>query len=329
MDWFPTPASESADDIDTLYDILLIFSVPIFILVMTIAIYSVFKFRARPGDMRDGAPIHGNTRLEIIWVTIPFLIVTGLAIYSWIVLDDIEASQADEMRVNVTGQQFTWSFEYPQGGRQDPVRSTELVLPVDRPVLFKVKSNDVLHSFWVPQFRLKTDAVPGITTQIRLTPDREGSYEVVCAELCGLGHSTMRQRVRVIPEQEFATWLEEQQQPAEPEDGGDGGGGGAQGRQVFTAAGCGACHTFSDAGSSSQTGPNLDELAQVAGEREPGTPAEDYVRQSIVDPNAFVVEGFDEGIMPQNFEQQLSPEELDALVEYLLDVNEDGGGDSE
>ena len=89
MDWFPAEASSAAHPIDRLYDVLLIFSVPIFVLVMSVAIYSVIKFRARPGDMGDGAPIHGNTRLEVFWVAIPFLIVSGLAIYGWVVLDDI------------------------------------------------------------------------------------------------------------------------------------------------------------------------------------------------------------------------------------------------
>src|SRR5918911_523903 len=150
IDWFPEPAATSADKIDTLYDVLLICSVPVFVLVMTIAIYSVVRFRARPGDMRDGPPIHGNTRLEVVWVTIPFLMVTALAIYAWIVLDDIEAKQPNELVVNVTGQQFTWTFEYPK----EKVKSPELVLPVNRPVHFRIHSKDVIHSFWVPAFRL-------------------------------------------------------------------------------------------------------------------------------------------------------------------------------
>ena len=125
MDWFPEQGSTAADDIDTLYDVLLIASVPVFVLVMTIAIYCVIRFRARPGDLSDGAPIHGNTRLEIIWVTIPFLMVTALAIYGWIVLDDIEAKKPNELRVNVTGQQFAWRFEYPA----QKVQSNQLVLP--------------------------------------------------------------------------------------------------------------------------------------------------------------------------------------------------------
>ncbi|MGH8733324.1 MAG: cytochrome c oxidase subunit II transmembrane domain-containing protein, partial [Burkholderiales bacterium] len=113
IDWFPADASTAATDIDTVYDVLLICSVPVFVLVMTIAIYSVVRFRAKPGDMGDGAPIHGNTRLEVIWVTIPFLMVSALAAYGWIVLDDIEAKKPNEMVVRVIGQQFTWNFEYP------------------------------------------------------------------------------------------------------------------------------------------------------------------------------------------------------------------------
>ena len=126
-------------------------------------------------------------------------------------LDDIEAKQPNELVVNVTGQQFTWTFEYP------PRRwsSTELVLPEDRPVDFRIKTKDVIHSFWVPEFRLKSDAVPGLTTKIRLTPDRVGRYQVVCAELCGLGHSTMRQNVRVVPEGEFDAWLDEQREASQ------------------------------------------------------------------------------------------------------------------
>jgi cytochrome c oxidase subunit 2 len=216
MDWFPEDASTASDDIDLLYDVLLIFSVPIFVLVMTIAIYSVIKFRARPGVSGDGAPIHGNTRLEVFWVTVPFLIVAGLAVYGWFVLDDIEAKQPNEMVVNVTGRQFTWTFEYPQ----EKVNSTDLLLPKDRPVEFRIRSNDVIHSFWVPEFRLKSDAVPGLTTTIRLTPNKVGQWQVVCAELCGLGHSTMRQQVRVLEEPEFNSWVERQRRSQQEEEEG-------------------------------------------------------------------------------------------------------------
>ncbi len=240
IDWFPEQASTASDDIDLLYDVLLIASVPVFVLVMSVAIYSVLAFRAKPGDLSDGEPIHGNTRLEVIWVTIPFIMVSALAVYGWIVLEDIEAKKADTLVVNVTGQQFAWSFDYPA----ERVKSNQLVLPKDRPVEFRIKTRDVLHDFWVPEFRLKSDAVPGLTTKIRLTPSRLGNYDVVCAELCGIGHSTMRQSVRVIQPRAYQAWVDERKQSAG--DGGAAAAGGdtaAAGKQLFTDTGCGSCHT--------------------------------------------------------------------------------------
>jgi cytochrome c oxidase subunit II len=316
IDWFPENAAGAATKIDDLYDVLLICSVPVFVLVMTIAIYSVVRFRAKPGDMSDGAPIHGNTRLEIIWVTIPFIMVTALAIYGWITLDDLEAKQKNEMVVKVTGQQFTWTFEYPS----EKVNSPELVLPVNRPIEFKIQTKDVIHSFWVPQFRLKSDAVPGLTTAIRLTPDKVGRYEVVCAELCGLGHSTMRQFVRVLPTSEFNTWVSKRRKAAGGGGGGGAGGGGggeqtagANGEEIFTSAGCTGCHTLKAAGSTATVGPNLGKLQKANAA---------FIRQSIVDPSAEVEKGYQDGVMPQNFGEQLSKEELDALVKYLLESQE-------
>jgi cytochrome c oxidase subunit II len=326
IDWFPTRASGSAGEIDTLYDVLLIVSVPIFVLVMTVAIYSVVKFRARPGDTRDGAPIHGNTRLEIVWVAIPFILVTGLAIYGWVVLNDIEAKEPNTLRVNVTGRQFTWSFSYPDNGR---VQSARLVLPVNRPVEFHINTKDVIHSFWVPQFRLKSDAVPGLTTRIRVTPDRVGNYEVVCAELCGLGHAAMRNAVQVVPASRFRSWLASRQKAAGggAPGGGGGGGGAAAGKDLFTANGCGACHTLSDAGTNGNVGPKLDDLAAAAKRfgKQRKESAEEYVHESIVDPRAFTVPGFPGNVMPTTFGRQLSDAQIDTLVKYLLSVSRGKG----
>jgi cytochrome c oxidase subunit 2 len=220
IDWFPAAATSRSGDIDTLYDVLLIVSVPIFVLVMTVAIYSVVRFRARPGDMGDGEPIHGNTRLEVVWVAVPTIIVSVLAAYAWIVLNDVEAKQKNEMHVRVIGQQFAWHFQYlDEQGR--PTTNT-LYLPKDRPVKFDVVTRDVIHSFWVPSFRLKTDTVPGLTTHIRVTPNKLGTFDIVCAELCGLGHSTMRQNAHVVSQEAFDAWLAKQK-------GGATGGGSAPG----------------------------------------------------------------------------------------------------
>src|ERR687894_1285044 len=188
IDWFPVPASEQAGPIDTLWDVLLIASVPIFVLMQTIVLFSAWKFRMRPGDeLKDGPPIHGHTRLEVIWTAIPAILLVGLCTYAFVVLQDIEKAEANTMEVRVVGEQFTWNFYYRQGGEE--IASSQLWLLVGRPVRFTVQSKDVIHDFWVPAFRMKIDAVPGIDTHLRVTPERQGEYPVVCAELCGLGHS--------------------------------------------------------------------------------------------------------------------------------------------
>lgn len=214
IDWFPAQGSSAAPKIDNLYDVLLIASVPVFVLVMSVALYSVFAFRAKPGDMSDGEPIHGNTKLEIVWTAFPAILLVGLCTYAYTVLTDIEKKPKHEMVVNVTGQQFAWSFEYPRPGGGKPVKSDQLYLPDGAHVLFKIKSLDVIHDFWVPQFRLKIDAVPGLTTSYRVKTTRVGTYQVVCAELCGLGHSTMRQTAHVMPAARFNSWIAKKRQAA-------------------------------------------------------------------------------------------------------------------
>jgi len=319
IDWFPSQASTQADDVDRLYDWLLIASVPVFVLVMTVAIYCVVKFRAQPGDERDGEPIHGDPKLEFIWVVIPFLIVAALSVYGWVALNDQEEKKPNTMVVHVISQQFAWGFEYPQPSGP-PVRSDELLLPVDRPIEFKVESKDVLHSFFVPDFRVKQDAVPGLTVTTNTTPSKVGSFPILCAELCGLGHSTMRQTVRVMPSSEFTAWLDgEKLALREGEKTGL-----AAGREVFSTAGCAGCHTLADAKAEAATGPPLDGLAEVAAARDPKQTLKEYVRESIEDPNALVVKGYGP-LMPPNYRSQLSARQIEDLVDYLASVSAPSG----
>lgn len=319
IDWFPADAAKQANPIDTLYDVLMIVSVPIFVLVMTVVLYSAWAFRMRPGqENEDGPPIHGNTRLEVVWTAIPAILLVSLCSYAYAVLTDIEEKDAGALVVNVRAVQFAWSYSYPQeGGRA--VETTRLMLPKGRQVVFKIRSEDVIHDFWVPAFRVKIDAVPGITTEVRATPEQLGTYPVVCAELCGLGHATMRSTAYVVSPAAFDRWLADQQAPAPaPSAGGGGGGGGgadlaALGRQTFADAGCGGCHTLADAGASGTTGPDLDRVL-------PGM-SEDELRTSIVDPDAEIAAGYEAGIMPQTFGDSLSSQQLDGLVAYLATVS--------
>jgi cytochrome c oxidase subunit II len=222
FDWFGDAASDEAGPIDTLFDVMVVLSSFVFSIVLVMLGYAIWKFRAKPGDESDGEPIHGNTKLEIAWTVIPTIIVLGGAVYSWIVLDDIEAKADDRLPVNVTAQQFKWTFEYPDSG----VTSDELHVPVDRQLELHLTALDVIHSFWVPEWRIKRDLVPAglggdeIDNEVVVTPDTEGNYSVVCTELCGLGHSTMRAFVTVESQDDFDQWISEQQQAASGSSGG-------------------------------------------------------------------------------------------------------------
>ena len=317
IDWFPVPASEQAGPIDTLWDVLLIASVPVFVLVETIVIYCAIKFRMRPGEeLKDGPPIHGNTKLEIIWTAIPAILLVGLCTYAYVVLTDIEKAEANSMNVRVVGEQFTWTFYYPgEGG--DEISSPQLYLPANTPVNFTVQSKDVIHDFWVPAFRMKTDAVPGIDTHVRVTTtDRMGEFPVVCAELCGLGHSTMRQSAHVMTREDF-----------------DAQAGGARprarrgrrrwrrrretdGKTLFTdAARADSLQVVPHARRRRRDGHHRPEPRRGRADL-----SEAQIRESIADPDAKVTEGFAPGLMPR-YGDTLTDEQIDALAKYLKEVD--------
>lgn len=211
--WFPVQASTQAKNTDRLYHVLVIASIPIFVVIVTVILYCVWHFRMRPGEeLKDGAPIHGNTRLEVFWTAIPTVLMLGLVGYSFVVLHQNEKRPAKQIEIGVTGQQFFWTFQYPHsvtGGA--PIDSYALYLPKNESVYFDIRSKDVIHSFFIPAFRLQEDAVPGITTHYRATPDRLGSYPVVCDLLCGAGHSLMRSTVHVVTPARFQEWIKSQQ----------------------------------------------------------------------------------------------------------------------
>jgi cytochrome c oxidase subunit II len=207
--WFPSEASKQAKNTDHLYHVLVIACIPIFVLVVTVILYCVWQFHMKPGEeLKDGPPIHGNTRLEVFWTVMPAVLLLGMLAYSFVVLHNNEKKPAREIRVGVTAQQFAWTFQYPPsvtGGR--PVQTTQLYLPEGESVKFELHSKDVIHAFWIPAFRLQQDVVPGITTSYRATPIKLGTYLVVCNLLCGLGHALMRTQVHVMPQAAFETWL--------------------------------------------------------------------------------------------------------------------------
>jgi cytochrome c oxidase subunit 2 len=206
INWDGAEDSTAAPKIDNLLNIMIVLSSLIFAIVVVALGYALFKFRAKPGDESDGEPIHGNTRLEITWTIIPTIIVLFSGGWSWKVLDEIEERTGNEVTVDVFSQQYAWSFGYP--GKEYAYSQGVLHVPVNRQIVFKMHSQDVIHSFWVPQWRIKKDNVPGITTTAIVTPDKTGTYQLICTELCGFGHASMRAKVVVEPEAKWEKWVE-------------------------------------------------------------------------------------------------------------------------
>jgi cytochrome c oxidase subunit II len=211
ISWDGQQGSTAAPKIDELLDVMIVLSSFVFSLVMVMLFYALWKFKAKPGDESDGEPIHGNTRLEVAWTLIPTIIVLFGGGYSWKVLNDIEAKADNAMTVSVFSQQYAWSFAYPEAGYV--WNEGELHVPVNRQIQFKMHAQDVIHSFWVPEWRIKKDNVPGITTTAIVTPDKVGTYQLICTELCGYGHASMRAKVVVEPEAKFEKWLAGLKQP--------------------------------------------------------------------------------------------------------------------
>jgi cytochrome c oxidase subunit 2 len=350
--WFPTDASIQAHNIRTLYDVLLIASVPIFVLVETVVLYSVWKFRMKPGEEeKDGPPIHGNTRLEVLWTAIPAVLIIGLCTYAYTVLRSNEKTHPGKaLLVNVTERQFAFEFSYPMAGGKQVV-SPDLYLPKGQPVVFHLRSLDVVHSFFVPEFSEKIDAVPGITTDLRVTPTRLGTYPAECTELCGAGHSLMRASVRVLTPTAFKTWLSSQKPNGAPPVGtppsfaaqpGVPGAGAAPaasssgssaaatspaaGKAVFTGpGGCGSCHTLAAAGTTGTIGPDLtqrlkSDCADPKSEAIRGKTLADCIKTAITKPYAYLPTGYHAGVMPSNFSTTLSSTQIQALVNFLSSV---------
>ncbi|PWU24411.1 MAG: cytochrome c oxidase subunit II [Candidatus Rokuibacteriota bacterium] len=315
--WLPPSASKQRDRIDFVFWFATGICIFVFTVVATLSVYALVKFRAPPGDDRDGPPTHGHTKLEIVWTAIPALLVTSIAIVSAIVLSENGNAGSDPMQVQVVAQQFSWSFTY-QNGPAKGVTSPVLYLPLDQTVKLQILAKDVIHSFWVPEFGQKQDAVPGAVNTLVITPNQNGTYPVICTELCGLGHALMRTETVVMSHGAFEKWAGQQKGAGAAAGGGGattGQGGAASGKSVFAAQGCSSCHTLTAAGATGTVGPDLDKLSAEA--QKAGKPLDQFVKESIVNPNAYIEPGFPSGVMPQTF-GQLPKAQLDALVAFLV-----------
>ncbi len=329
----PVAAAEEARGIDQLFRLMLVVSLGIFIFVQGFLLYFVWIYRKRPEDGPDavGASLHGDNRLEIAWTVAPAVFLVVLTVLSVQVFNDLNLSgtpPAGARIVDVTGQQFFWTFEYPESGLSDV---GTLTLEKGRTHVLNITAIDVSHAFWVPQFRLKQDATPGYIRSIQITPSMtheeagfpEG-FPLRCAEFCGAGHSAMLATVQVLEPEAYQAWEQEQadrgQAPgadASPEQLVE------YGLSVYSAKGCAACHQLDAAQAAGVVGPGHNEMGAVATERiedpsytgEATTP-EEYIAESIRNPGAYLVPDY-QNLMPAFTAEQISDEELNALVEML------------
>ncbi|HSG44682.1 MAG TPA: cytochrome c oxidase subunit II [Anaerolineales bacterium] len=301
----PEPASVQAAPIDWMWNLQMIAMSFLFALIVVPMLYSLIVFRRKKGDTSEGEHIEGNMRLEIVWTVIPLIAVLIFAYLGAVTLADTRRVDPDAMVVNVTGRQWSWSFEYENG-----VVSDTLYMPVGKQVHLKMTSNDVIHSFWVPEFRVKQDLVPGRVTDLWITPTEEGEYAVRCAELCGTTHYGMVKPAIVTSQTEFATWLDEQAALAAALDTPE-----ARGEAIVASNGCSACHSID--GSQSPLGPTWFGLAGSEVELTDGTVVtadDDFLAESIRDPQAKIVAGFETQLMPI---YGFSEEQIADLVAYI------------
>ena len=320
----PPAASEEAVAIDGLFRGHFILISFLFALVIVFILYSVVVFRRRPEDPEDveGDHFHGHTGLEIAWTIFPLVAVIVFGVWGARLLTDIVRPEEEEMTVQVSGQQWAWRFTYPEHG---DFSTDELVIPVGQPIRLEMTSLDVLHSFWVPEFRVKQDLVPGQVQELRITPTEEGEYKTRCAEICGTSHAYMISDVRVVSAAEFDDWVQESSssvtelEPAER---------GLVWAQQFA---CTGCHSADGTALAGPTWQGLLGSEIVLASGETVVADETYVTNSILAPNNQIHTGFGPNIMPQNFEEQFAEEEakyggeiniVDDLIAYILTLSE-------
>jgi len=302
----PVAASAQAGPIDNLFNIQFTLIAFLFSLIIVFMLYSIVVFRRKPGETGDGAHIEGNTKLEITWTVIPLVMVLGLATIGAQALADTRRIDPQAMVVKVTAGQWFWKFDYPDY----KASSTTLYLPVNKQVLLQMTSQDVIHSFWVPEFRVKQDVLPGRETELRVTPVKEGGYKVRCAELCGTSHALMENPVVVVSEANFTAWITEQQKisAASPEE---------RGKKWAAEFGCAACHSADGTQVVGPTWKGLYDHDVTLANGQTVKADEAYLKESIFNTNAKIVKGFAPGLMPQNFRERLSDDQINDIIAYI------------
>jgi cytochrome c oxidase subunit 2 len=315
--------SSSTGAVDSVF--LFIVGVSVFFLVLITFLMIFFIIKYNKKRHKKAEDIHGNTTLEIVWTVIPTFIVLIMFYLGWKGFEFIRKAPDDAMNVSVTARMWSWLFEYPNG-----VQTDTLYVPVNTPIKLALNSQDVIHSFYVPAFRIKEDAVPGLKNHLWFKANEAGDYDVLCAEYCGLRHSYMLTKVKAMPLEKFQSWYADMEQQVKAETPQENEGEqqkpgeaslAAAGKRLIQTKGCVACHSTDG---SIMVGPSFKGLfghEQVViedGKEKTVVADEDYIRRSILHPNQQVVKGFN-ALMPSQ-EGQITEEELEAIIQYLKEL---------
>ena len=301
----PIEASAQSISIDWLWNWEVMAISFLFALIIVPMAYSMLVFRRKQGDTTDAEHIEGNTTLEITWTVLPLFVVLALAYMGAYSLGETRRVDPNAIIIKVKGQQFVWTFEYPGTG----IISKELHLPVDQQVVLKMESTDVIHSFWVPEFRVKQDVVPGRVTEYRITPILVGSYKVRCAELCGAAHYSMESPVIVGTQADYDSWITQQVAIVAASQTPEG-----LGQLLTVKNACIGCHSIDG---TPMTGPTWFGLYGSKVDLADGstvTADDAFLGESILDPNAKVVAGYTLGLMPPF---KLTDVEIANIIAYI------------
>lgn len=306
--FMPTQGTEIAKQVDNLYGFLLVTSLIACIILIGGMVYFAFKYK-RKTDSDKTAYITHSTALEFLWSFIPLVIFLAVFGWGWYIYHQMRTMPKDALEIHVYGKQWAWEAEYKNGFKV----VNDIVVPVNKDVKIILTSNDVIHSFYIPSFRIKQDAVPGRYTAVWFKADKMGDFHLFCTEFCGTAHSGMIGKVKVVSQEDFDKFLEQGSEEASLPLA-------KRGEKLFAVKACSSCHSVADA--SVKVGPALYQAFGKEHVMSDGSKVivdENYIRESVLNPTAKVVKGFTAGVMPA-FQGQLSESELNALIEYIKEL---------
>ncbi len=305
MNLLPEAASGFAGKVDNIFWFVTVISLVFFILVSSFLIYFAIRYRRRR-ENEETPYITGSHILEALWTVIPSILLIVIFAYGFLAFREIRTPPSNTLEINVTGRQWLWQFKYNNG----KTTVNELYVPEGKPIRLIMKSEDVNHGFYVPAFRVKQDLMASMYTQLWFKATKVGTYDLFCTQYCGTGHSAMLGKIIVMAPQEYEKWEKGEQKekvagvsPAE------------QGKQLYTQRGCNACHSIDGARIVGPTWKGLWGKEEVMQDGQKVTVDENYVRESILEPQAKIVNGYPP-VMP-SFKGVVSDEDISAIIAYM------------